>query len=74
MDLLEYQASNSSRSTVCQCRRAANHHHRREGLEPVLAYIGASRHRPALEARGVRVGRNPTQVSELDVEILRTRV
>jgi succinyl-CoA synthetase alpha subunit len=28
----------------------------------------------ALEARGVRVGRNPTQVSELDVEILGTRV
>jgi succinyl-CoA synthetase alpha subunit len=28
----------------------------------------------ALEARGVRVGRNPTQVSEIAVEILGTRV
>jgi succinyl-CoA synthetase alpha subunit len=28
----------------------------------------------ALEAKGVRVGRNPTQVSELAVEILGTRV
>jgi succinyl-CoA synthetase alpha subunit len=28
----------------------------------------------ALEAKGVRVGRNPTQVSEIAVEILGTRV
>jgi succinyl-CoA synthetase alpha subunit len=28
----------------------------------------------ALEARGVRVGRNPTQVSEIAEEILGTRV
>jgi len=40
----------------------------------VLAYIAAAAKAEALEAKGVRVGRNPTQVAEIAVEILGARV
>jgi succinyl-CoA synthetase alpha subunit len=42
--------------------------------KPVLAYIAAAAKAEALEAKGLRVGRNPTQVAEIAVEILGARV